>query len=127
MGRRRDRMKLRSGVVGNLTQTLENASNIANKVVVDKDKALELNTELQKIRAGLLLSGKGASITKITICGLVTLVTLVGSYVFLTTPTDSINMVMFKDYALSITPVIGLLIGAYSGGKTIQRVIKRNG
>jgi len=123
MGRRR----LSGGAIGNLTQTLENASNIANKVVVDKDKALELNTELQKLRAGLLLSGRGASITKITICGLVALVVGSISYKYLNTPADTegalaIAMTAARDYAVSVSPLIAVLMGIFGtkGGKTLQ-------
>lgn len=127
MGRRRNRMRLRGGAVGNITQTIENASAIAKKVVVDKDKALELEISLQKIRMELLHSGKGASITKITICGLVALVVGTISYKYMTTPAEAegalaIAMTAARDYAISVTPVIAILIGVFGtkGGKTLQ-------
>ncbi len=133
MGRRRDRMRLRSGAIGNITQTIENASAIAKKVVVDKDKALELDASLQKIRMELLHSGKGASITKITICGLVTLVVGIISFKFVTASSTtegaiSIAMTAARDYAISVTPLIAILIGIYGtkGGKTLLERTKVN-
>lgn len=134
MGRRR----LSGGAIGNITQTIENASAIAKKVVVDKDKALELDASLQKIRMELLHSGKGASITKITICGLVTLVVGVISYKYMITPDaeGAIGVVMTaaRDYAVSVTPLIAILIGFFGtkggktllGGKKVNRRSRRN-
>jgi len=88
---------------------------IAKEAVTDKDKAIELQVKLELARAQLMLSGPGTSITKITICALVALVVGTGTWVFLTGG----NIEGFKNYALAVTPLIGLLIGVYGtkGGK----------
>ena len=97
-------------------------ADIIDKAVVDKDRANELKTNLAQKTAELMLTGKGSSITKITICGLVAIITLIGCGVFIFKP-ESMNN--FKDFALSITPLIGILIGAYGTGATIQKVMKK--
>jgi len=95
---------------------------VIDQVVEDKDKANELKTDLAKSTASLMLTGHGASVTKITICGLITIIVLIGCGVFIFKP-DSMND--FKDFALAITPLIGILIGAYGTGTTIQKVMKK--
>jgi type II secretory pathway component PulF len=69
-----------------------------------------------------MLTGTGASITKVTICILVGIVTLIGGYIFLFQPA---RIAEYKDYALSVTPLIGILIGGYATGTTFQRIQKK--
>ena len=90
---------------------------IAKEAVVDKDAYYKLEHGLNEMRTELLLSGAGASITKTTICVLVSLVVGIGAYVFLRTPDAMEN---FKDFALSVTPLIGLLIGVYGTGAAFK-------
>ena len=96
---------------------IDKGLDIAKEAVVDKDAYYKLEHGLNQMRTELLLSGSGASITKITICGLVTLVVGIGSYVFLKTPEA---MESFKDYALAVTPMIGMLIGVYGSGRAFK-------
>jgi len=95
---------------------------IIDQTVIDQDKAMELKADLIKSLGTLMLSGKGASVTKVTICILVGFIVLVGGYVFLFAPQHIKN---FKDYALSVTPLIGILIGSYATGTTFQRIQKK--
>jgi len=95
---------------------------IADKAVPDKTKVIEMKTALQTARAQLLLSGKGSSITKITICGLVSLVVGILSWTFLFQPE---NMDKAINYAMAVTPLIGMLMGSYATGATLKR--KYNG
>ncbi len=118
--------RLRKGVIGNIAQAGENITEIAKKVAIDRDAQIQIDGELQKIRAQLLLGGSGQSITKITICALVSLVVIVISYKFLIAPEAiegavGVAMKAAKDYAISVTPLIGVLIGVFGtkGGKTL--------
>jgi len=88
---------------------------IADKAIIDKDKKIELEKALETLKVQLLLSGKGAGVTKITICALVSTVVLTGTICFITGQ----DMTAFKDYAMSVTPVIATLIGIYGAGKAI--------
>ena len=56
---------------------------IVDQAVTDKDKFNELKYTLAKAQAQLMMSGPGQSITKITICVLVSLVVGSGTWVFL--------------------------------------------
>jgi len=96
---------------------------IADKVIVDKDKKIELEKALETLRVQLLLTGKGAGITKITICALVSTVVLTGTICFITGQ----DMTAFKDYAMSVTPIIGTLIGVYGAGKAVTTKYLQNG
>lgn len=111
--------RLRNGksVLSTINKAIDQGSAIAKEAIVDKDKFIALDHELQKIRAELLLSGKGGSITKITICGLVsaTVITALAKFWI-----DPAAMTQFKDLAISITPILTILIGAYGTGKIIK-------
>jgi len=109
------------GILKNISGIVDKGIEIIDQAVLDKDKANELKTDLVKSIGTLMLTGSGTSITKITICILVSVVTLVGTYIFLAKPA---SIEGFKDYALSVTPQIGILIGAYGTGATIQKVMK---
>jgi hypothetical protein len=109
------------GLLKNITGIVDKSVEIIDQAVLDKDKANELKTDLVKSVATLLLSGKGSSITKVTICALVSIVTLIGSYIFLFKPGDIAG---YKDYALAVTPLIGILVGAYATGTTFQKINK---
>ena len=110
------------GLFKNITGIVDKGVEIIDQAVLDKDKANEINTDLVKSVAALLLSGKGSSITKVTICVLIGFVTILGGYVFLFHPENIEN---YKDYSLMITPLIGILVGGYATGSTIQKVIKK--
>jgi hypothetical protein len=69
------------------------------------------------IQAQSMLSGAGASVTKYTICFLVALVVGSGTWVFVTGG----DMQAFKDYALAVVPVIGILTGSYLTGTSFKR------
>jgi len=97
---------------------------IADQAIVDKDKANALRAHLAEIRAQALLTGAGQSVTKITICGLVSLVVGVLSWTFIFHPE---NMAQAIQYSTAVTPSIGLLIGAYTTGTTLKRRWKTNG
>jgi len=90
---------------------------VIDQAVLDKDKAYELKVDLVKTFIGGMLTGKGSSVTKYTICGLVILVVGALTYAFMFNP-DSIERAV--QYALSVTPVIGILTGAYLTGTTVQ-------
>ena len=110
------------GIFNNIVKVVDKGVDIVDKAVVDQDEALKLKTELIRTLSSYLLSGPGASITKITICILVSVVVFVGTYIFLVKPK---YIEGFKDYALSVTPLIGILIGAYGTGAAIGKVIKK--
>ena len=97
----------------NVTGLVDKGLDIAKEAVIDKDKQIELKATLQTLRAKLLLSGKGGSITKITISVLVSLLVAVGVLKFWFDPTA---MADYRDLILSVTPVLGILIGAYGTG-----------
>jgi len=106
-----------------ITGTIDKAIGLADQAITDKDKYYEMKFELEKLRTQLMLSGKGSSITKITICALVSLVVIVGGLVYIFKP-EQIRL--FKDYALQITPLLGILVGAYGTGKVFKTKIERN-
>jgi len=104
-----------------IAELADKGLDIADQAVTDKDKLNELKYKMEEIRATALLTGKGQSITKITICGLVTLVVGVLSWVFLMHPE---NMAEAIRYSTAATPIIGVLIGVYGTAKTVQRKIR---
>lgn len=112
-------MKLKS--LRSITKTIENASEIAKEVATDKDKLNELQASLAELRTQLMLSGSGASITKITICALVAWVVGVVSYIFLKNPAD---LVYAKDYAIVVGTVMGLITGGFVTGTSLKRKMR---
>ena len=111
------RIRNAKSVLGTVDKVIEHTAEIVKETTIDRDKVFQLDHELQKIRAELLLSGRGGSITKITICGLVsaTVVTALAKFWI-----DPAAMTQFKDLAISITPILTILIGAYGTGKIIK-------
>jgi hypothetical protein len=69
-----------------------------------------------------MFSGKGSSITKYTICGLVGMVAAALTYAFMFNHTA---IPYAKDYAFAVTPVIGILTGAYLTGTSVQTIQRR--
>jgi hypothetical protein len=108
------------GLLG-IRKSIDNAVNqgaaIAKEAIIDKDKQIELINTLETLRAQSLLTGKGASITKITICALVSAIVVTGLVKFWVNPVD---LILFKDLVLSLTPVVGILIGVYGSGKAFK-------
>ena len=105
-------------VLKNLTKLADKGLDIAQEAVIDKDKQIELKATLQTLRAQLLLGGKGASITKVTISVLVSALVAIGILKFWFSPADMVN---YKDMLLSVTPLLGILIGAYGTGAMFKR------
>jgi hypothetical protein len=103
-------------------KVVEKGVGIIDQAVIDKDRANELKADLVKSIAENMLTGKGSSVTKITICGLVAIVVIAGTYTFLFHPQ---NITVFKDYALFSASLIGMLTGAYAAGTTIQTFSKK--
>ena len=98
-------------------QLISEGINIADQVATDKDALNKLKYNLATIQAQLMLGGSGFSITKYTICLLVALVVGSGTWVFITGG----DMQTFKDYALAVVPVIGILTGSYVTGTSFKR------
>jgi hypothetical protein len=94
-------------------------ASLIDQAIIDKDLANQLKSDLMSKMTELMLTGKGASVTKITICGLVAVVVLSGTYTFLFNPGNFQN---FKDYALFSASIIGMITGAYAAGTTIQTI-----
>ena len=124
-----------NGNVPTIRELAKDALDIGKEVATDKDKFNELQYKLAMIQAQSMLSGKGASITKITICGLVSLAVGVGAYVFLRvvdflltsgiTP-ESLEMAKvlmgtYKDWAIPAVALIGLITGSYVTGSSFKR------
>jgi len=106
------------GLFGNSAgRIVEKGVSIIDQAVLDKDKALELKIDLLKSFAENMLTGKGSSVTKITICGLTIVVVLIGAWVFLFNPD---KMSAYKDFVLFAGPLIMGLGGYYLTGTSIQ-------
>ena len=118
-----------------IRQLASEAMDIGKEAVTDRDKLNDLQYKLATIQAQSMLSGKGASITKITICGLVSLAVGVGAYVFLrivdflltsgATP-ESLEMAKvlmgtYKDWSIPAVALIGLITGSYVTGSSFKR------
>jgi len=110
------------GLLKNISGIVNKGAGIIDELVLDKDKALELKVDLAKSVAEKMLTDKGSSVTKVTINCLVAIVTMVGVFVFIFRPEE---IERYKDLALFVTPLIGMLIGGYATGTTIQKVIKK--
>jgi hypothetical protein len=106
------------GLLKRVGSIIDKGVDIADQAVVDKDKLNELKYTLEKARAELLLGGKGQSVTKITICALVSLVVGVLSWTFMLHPENMQNAI---NYAQAVTPIIGILIGVYGAGTSFKR------
>jgi len=105
-------------IVKEISNRAEQALNIADQAVVDKDKLNELKFHLHQIVATSMLTGKGSSITKITICGLVAfiVVSVMIKWLFGSDLGSAAQLVTV------VTPLIGMLIGAYGTSTTIQKI-----
>ena len=97
----------------NLSKKVDKALDIVDQVVPDVDKRNELRANLQEVRAGLMLSGKGGRVTKYTICFLVSLVVSCLAYGFMINPTLLDNAEAFSRAA---SPLIIILIGVVGTG-----------
>ena len=91
---------------------------IIDQAVEDKDLANKLKFDLLKMVASGMLTGKGSSITKITICGLVAfiVVSVMIKWLFGSDLGSAAQLVTV------VTPLIGMLIGAYGTSTTIQKI-----
>lgn len=119
----RDRIKNRPkapGVKDLIGQGLE----IIDQGVTDKDELNKLKYTLGQAQAQLMLGGSGFPITKYTICLLVAMVVGSGTWTFLFHPE---NLTVFKDYALAVVPVIGILTGGFVTGSSFKRSKWSNG
>jgi len=110
------------GLFNKAATIIEKSVDIIDQAVTDVDKANELKADLAKTIAEHMLTGSGASITKTTICVLVGLIVCIGAYIFLTHPE---NIEGFREFALSVTPLIGFLIGGYATGTTMTKILKK--
>lgn len=103
-------------------KTLGKAGEIIDQAVLDKDKAYELKMALVNNFMTNMLTGAGASVTKYTICGLVSIVVGALTWAFLFNP-EMIQRAI--QYAGAVTPIIGILTGAYLTGTTVQTIQKK--
>jgi len=131
-------MGLRNRIKGgpSVRQLVSDGIKIADQVATDKDALNKLKYNLAQVQSQLMLSGKGASITKITICGSVALVVCVGAYTALRvvhfilaldylTP-ESFEMIKtlmgtYRDYAFPAVAAIGLITGGLVTGTSFKR------
>jgi hypothetical protein len=116
MGRLLDRIRNRPAVPA-VRELIGQGLNIVDQVATDKDKLNELKYTLAKAQAQLMMSGPGSSITKYTICFLISLVVGSGTWVFVTGG----DMQTFRDYALAVVPIISILTGSYITGTSFKR------
>ena len=100
-----------------IRELAKDAMNLGAEAITDKDKFNELQYKLAMIQAQSMLTGPGQSITKMTICFLVSLVVGSGTWVFVTGG----NMQSFRDYALAVVPIISILTGSYVTGSSFKR------
>jgi len=116
-------VSLKRGIFKSLTKSLENVTEMGTKAVTDKDQLNKIQGELATLRTTLMMTGSGASITKLTICALVTWVVGVVSWIFLKNPA---NMVHAKDFALVVGTVMGLITGGFVSGTSLKRRFEKN-
>jgi hypothetical protein len=116
------RKKEEMGRLKEIISVVDKGIGLADQAITDKDALIAFKADLIKTRTQYLLSGRGASITKITICGLVAIVTLIGCFKFLVQPEDMLD---YKDFVLALTPLIGILIGAYGSGSLLKGKFKK--
>ena len=118
-------------IVESVANLIGKSMDLADQAIEDKDKKNELKyslkeaiLKLEEIKLQALSTGKGSSITKVTICGLVAFI--VGSVFVKWLITSDLTGV--QNVVPVITPLIGMLIGSYGTGKTIQKVMEiKNG
>ena len=101
----------------NLSKKIDKGLEIIDQVVPDVDARIKIHAELDTVRAGLMLSGKGAWVTKSTICFLVSMVVGCLCYGFMLDPSLMKNAL---DFSRAATPLIAVLIGVYGGGKALK-------
>jgi hypothetical protein len=116
MGRLLDRIRNRPAVPA-VRELIGQGLDIVDQVATDKDALNKLKYTLAQAQAQLMMSGPGQSITKITICVLVSLVVGSGTWVFITCG----DMLSFRDYALAVVPIISILTGSYVTGTSFKR------
>jgi len=125
--------KLKGGPT--IRELAKDAMDLGSQAITDKDKLNDLQYKLAQIQAQSMLTGKGQSVTKITICFLVSLVVTVGAYVFLrgfeymiahafTEESIQIAKTMmgsYKDFAFPASAIIGIITGSYATGSSFKR------
>ena len=116
MGRLLDRIRNRPAVPA-VKELIGQGLEIVDQAVTDKDALNKLKYTLAQAQAQLMLSSPGSSITKYTICFLVSLVVGSGTWVFVTGG----DMEAFRSYALAVVPIIGILTGSYVTGTSFKR------
>lgn len=109
---------LKRGILKNLTKSLENVTEMGKEAVIDRDKLYQLKADIISQITNLMMTGKGAGLTKITICGLTAWIIGVVSWVFLKTPE---NMTYVKDFAIISGSLIGIITGGYVSGSSFKR------
>ena len=108
--------------VEKVAETAGKIVDVVDQVVLDKDAAYEKKVDLVRSYIENMLGGAGASVTKYTICGLVSLVVGALTWAFLFSP----NMIERAiQYAGAVTPIIGILTGSYLTGTSVQTILKR--
>jgi hypothetical protein len=110
------------GIFDKIVDTADKGIAVVNKTVINQDEAMQLKSDIISKMTEYMFTGSGSSITKYTICGLVTVIVLAGAFVFLVKPT---LISLYKDYAITVLPIIGLLTGTYAAATTVQRITKR--
>jgi len=108
----------------NVGKKIDKALDIVDQIVPDADARIKIRAELETMRAELMLSGKGAQVTKYTICFLVSLVVSCLCYGFMIDPSLMKNAL---DFSLAATPLIAVLIGVYGGGRAFKNSKWSNG
>ncbi len=111
-------MSLKRGIFKSLTKSLENVTEMGTKAVTDKDQLNKIQGELATLRTTLMMTGSGASITKITLCSIASLAVGIVSYVFLKNPAD---LIYAKDFAIVVGTVTGIVSGGFVTGTSLKR------
>ena len=123
------------GNIGRGLKLLDKAADIGKEAVIDQDKLNDLRYTLIQARTELMLKGKGASITKTTINGLVAFVVGVGGYLTLKVlhflldsgiTEESLEMAKvlmgtYRDYDIPAVAAIVLIAGGFVTGSSLKR------
>jgi len=110
------------GKIGKGLDLLQEVAEIGKEAVTDRDKLNDLQYKIMETRAALLLSGKGSSVTKYTICFLVSLVVGCLCYAFM----FKSNLIQYAtQFSNAAFPYVAILIGGYAGGSTAKRFIEK--